>query len=74
LRDNAKWSNGEKVTASDFVYSWQRLVDPKNLSPFAWYAALASIENAQKIIDGKLKPTALGVEAIDEKTLKVTLE
>ncbi|MFN6887397.1 ABC transporter substrate-binding protein, partial [Proteus mirabilis] len=40
LRDNAKWSNGEKVTASDFVYSWQRLVDPKNLSPFAWYAAL----------------------------------
>ncbi|HBC8685168.1 TPA: peptide ABC transporter substrate-binding protein [Proteus mirabilis] len=74
LRDNAKWSNGEKVTASDFVYSWQRLVDPKNLSPFAWYAALASIENAQKIIDGKLKPTSLGVEAIDEKTLKVTLE
>ncbi|EPT0529570.1 peptide ABC transporter substrate-binding protein [Proteus mirabilis] len=74
LRDNAKWSNGEKVTASDFVYSWQRLVDPKNLSPFAWYAALASIENAQKIIEGKLKPTALGVEAIDEKTLKVTLE
>ncbi|WP_337239139.1 peptide ABC transporter substrate-binding protein [Proteus faecis] len=74
LRDNAKWSNGEKVTATDFVYSWQRLVDPKNLSPFAWYASLASIENAQKIIDGKLKPTSLGVEAIDEKTLKVTLE
>lgn len=74
LRDNAKWSNGEKVTATDFVYSWQRLVDPKNLSPFAWYASLASIENAQKIIDGKLKPTSLGVEALDEKTLKVTLE
>ncbi|MGY6289637.1 oligopeptide ABC transporter substrate-binding protein OppA, partial [Proteus mirabilis] len=46
----------------------------KNLSHFAWYAALASIENAKKIIDGKLKPTSLGVEAIDEKTLKVTLE
>lgn len=74
LRDNAKWSNGEKVTASDFVYSWQRLVDPKNLSPFAWYASLAAIENAQKIIDGKLKPTSLGVEALDEQTLKITLE
>lgn len=74
LRDDAKWSNGEKVTASDFVYSWQRLVDPKNLSPFAWYAALASIENAQKIIDGKLKPSALGIEALDNKTLKITLE
>lgn len=74
LRDNAKWSNGEKVTATDFVYSWQRLVDPKNLSPFAWYASLASIENAQKIIDGKLAPSELGVTALDEKTLKVTLE
>ncbi|MEQ4923534.1 peptide ABC transporter substrate-binding protein [Proteus hauseri] len=74
LRNNAKWSNGEKVTASDFVYSWQRLVDPKNLSPSAWYVSLSSIENAQKIIDGKLKPTALGVEALDEQTLKITLE
>lgn len=74
LRDNAKWSNGDTVTADDFVYSWQRLVDPKNLSPFAWYASLASIENAQKIIDGKLKPSALGIEAINQKTLKITLE
>jgi ABC-type oligopeptide transport system substrate-binding subunit len=39
LRDNAKWSDGSPVTAQDFVYSWQRLVDPKTTSPFAWFAA-----------------------------------
>ncbi|EPD0762377.1 ABC transporter substrate-binding protein, partial [Escherichia coli] len=53
LRDNAKWADGTPVTAQDFVYSWQRLVDPKTLSPFAWFAALAGINNAQAIIDGK---------------------
>lgn len=35
LRDNAQWADGTPVTAQDFVYSWQRLVDPKTLSPFA---------------------------------------
>ncbi len=35
LRDNARWSDGTPVTAEDFVYSWQRLVDPKTTSPFA---------------------------------------
>lgn len=41
LRPEARWSNGEPVTADDFVYSWQRLVTPENTSPFAWFAALA---------------------------------
>lgn len=39
LRENAQWSDGTPVTAQDFVYSWQRLVDPKTTSPFAWFAA-----------------------------------
>ncbi|WP_280176123.1 peptide ABC transporter substrate-binding protein [Xenorhabdus innexi] len=74
LRQNARWSNGDNVTASDFVYSWQRLVDPKNASSFSWFAALSGIQNAQDIIDGKLPPEKLGIEALDAYTLKVTLD
>ncbi|MDX8000568.1 peptide ABC transporter substrate-binding protein [Xenorhabdus sp. Reich] len=73
LRQDAHWSNGDGVTASDFVYSWQRLVNPANASSFSWFAALSGMQNAQEIIDGKLPPEALGVEAIDPYTLKVTL-
>lgn len=74
LRDNAKWSDGTPVTAQDFVYSWQRLVDPKTTSPFAWFAALAGISNAQAIIDGKAAPDTLGVTAVDARTLRVQLD
>lgn len=73
LRPDARWSNGEPVTAQDFVYSWQRLVSPNTTSPFAWFAALAGINNAQDIIDGKLPVEQLGVEAVDVHTLKVVL-
>ncbi|ETS99673.1 ABC transporter substrate-binding protein [Providencia alcalifaciens] len=73
LRPGAAWSNGEPVTADDFVYSWRRLVTPANTSPFAWFAALAGINNAQDIIDGKLPPEQLGVEAVDKNTLKIVL-
>ncbi|UPS64702.1 peptide ABC transporter substrate-binding protein [Providencia rettgeri] len=73
LRPDARWSNGDPVTAQDFVYSWQRLVSPGTSSPFAWFAALAGINNAQEIIDGKLPVEQLGVEAVDARTLKVTL-
>ncbi|RJT28074.1 peptide ABC transporter substrate-binding protein [Buttiauxella izardii] len=74
LRDDARWSDGTPVTAQDFVYSWQRLVDPKNTSPFAWFAALAGINNAQAIIDGKMPADKLGVTAVDAKTLRVSLD
>ncbi len=74
LRNDAKWSDGTPVTAQDFVYSWQRLVDPKTTSPFAWFAALAGIGNAQNIIDGKATPDKLGVSAIDAHTLRVQLD
>ncbi|MBG5926896.1 peptide ABC transporter substrate-binding protein [Providencia rettgeri] len=73
LRTDAHWSNGDPVTTQDFVYSWQRLVSPVTSSPFAWFAALAGINNAQAIIDGKLPVEQLGVEAVDAHTLKITL-
>ncbi|CNH99354.1 MULTISPECIES: ABC transporter substrate-binding protein [Yersinia] len=73
LRKDAKWSNGDPVTAQDFVYSWRRLVDPKSLSPFAWFAELAGMENAQQIIEGKMPPETLGVSAVNDYTLKVKL-
>ncbi|WP_202307738.1 peptide ABC transporter substrate-binding protein [Dryocola clanedunensis] len=74
LRDNARWSDGSALTAQDFVYSWQRLVDPKNTSPFAWFAALAGVTNAQAIIDGKMPANKLGVTAVDAKTLRIQLD
>ncbi|MEL6678843.1 MAG: ABC transporter substrate-binding protein, partial [Pseudomonadota bacterium] len=46
LRDDAKWSNGDPVTAGDFVYAWQRAADPATASPYAWYVELTSMENA----------------------------
>ncbi len=47
---------------------------PKTLSPFAWFAALAGINNAQAIIDGKATPDQLGVTAVDAHTLKIQLD
>lgn len=72
LRD-AKWTNGEPVTAEDFVYSWRRLVNPETASPYASYLADVKLANAQDIIDNKAKPDTLGVKALDDKTLEVTL-
>lgn len=74
LRNNARWSNGDPVTAQDFVYSWQRLVDPKNSSPFAWFAGLSGIENATAITKGEMTPDKLGVIAQGKTQLKVTLD
>lgn len=53
LRKDAKWSNGDPVTAQDFVYSWQRLSDPKTVSPYASYVQYAHIANIDDIITGK---------------------
>lgn len=74
LRNTARWSNGEPVTAHDFVYSWQRLVDPKNSASFAWFAGLSGIENATAITKGEISPDKLGVTALDNQRLKVTLD
>ncbi|WP_109310969.1 MULTISPECIES: peptide ABC transporter substrate-binding protein [Ruegeria] len=73
LRDDAKWSNGDPVTASDFVFAWKRAVDPALSSPYAWFMELMSIENASEIIAGDKSVDDLGVKAIDDHTLEVTL-
>ncbi|MFW2589756.1 peptide ABC transporter substrate-binding protein [Sagittula sp. SSi028] len=73
LRDDAKWSDGKPVTAGDFVYAWQRAVNPETASPYAWYMELMSIAGAADIIAGTATPDTLGVTAIDDTTLEVKL-
>lgn len=74
LRPDAKWSNGDPVTAHDFVYSLRMAVDPHSASPNAWYLKLAGINNAEAIIDGKKPADTLGVTALDDHTLQFQLE
>ncbi|MGM3160629.1 oligopeptide ABC transporter substrate-binding protein OppA [Dickeya undicola] len=73
LRKDAKWSNGDPVTAQDFVYSWQRISNPKTASPYASYLQFGHIVNIDDVVAGKKSPDALGVKAIDDHTLEVTL-
>lgn len=72
LRD-ANWSNGDAITAHDFVFSFQRMVDPKTAANFANFIADAKVLNASDIIEGKLPPEQVGVKALDDKTLQITL-
>ncbi|MGG2092572.1 peptide ABC transporter substrate-binding protein [Bacillus sp. S13(2024)] len=72
LRKDAKWSNGDAVTANDFVYSWQRTVNPQTVSQYAYM--LFYIKNAEAINKGALAVDQLGVKAIDDVTLEVQLE
>ena len=73
LRDDAKWSNGDAVTAGDFVYAWQRAVNPELASPYSWFMELMSIENASAILAGEMPIGELGVSAIDDHTFQVRL-
>jgi peptide/nickel transport system substrate-binding protein/oligopeptide transport system substrate-binding protein len=74
LRDDLRWSDGSPLTAEDFVFAWQRAVDPATASPFADYLASAHVVNAAQIVSGKIPPNELGVRAIDARTLQVDLE
>jgi oligopeptide transport system substrate-binding protein len=72
IRDNARWSNGDPVTAEDFVFSMRRLVDPTTA---AFYAqAVNAIANAKQIIAGEMATTELGVAVADNNALLMTLE
>ncbi|QFU07440.1 Periplasmic murein peptide-binding protein precursor [Rhodobacteraceae bacterium THAF1] len=73
LRDDAQWSNGEPVTANDFVYSWRRLANPATASEYAWYMELMQVENAAAVIAGDMPPEELGVRAVDDTTFEVTI-
>jgi oligopeptide transport system substrate-binding protein len=71
LRPEARWSNGDPVTAQDFVFGLRRLVDPATA---AFYAAeLGSVVNAAAIVAGHMTTTELGAEAVDDHTLLVSL-
>lgn len=72
LRDDAKWSNGDPVTAQDFLYAWRRAVTPETAPSYA-SLFVSSIKNADEIYQGKLKPEELGVETPDEHTIVIHL-
>lgn len=71
LRD-AKWSNGDPITADDFVFAWRRTVDPATKSQYAYL--YSGVVNADAVMKGTKKPATLGVKALDKHTLQVTLE
>ncbi|WP_413285928.1 peptide ABC transporter substrate-binding protein [Vibrio sp. MA40-2] len=74
LRKEARWSNGDPVTAEDFLFSLRRVVDPSFASPNAWYIKLTEIKNAKAIIEGKMPIDSLGVKVLDPYTIKFELE
>ncbi len=75
LRDDVFWSNGDPVTAQDFVYGWQRGVDPATESEYAFmFSDIAQIKNATAIQAGQMEPNQLGVRATDNYTFEVELQ
>ena len=71
LRADGKWSDGSPLTAQDFVFSWQRLVNAATAAEYAYL--LAPVVNAEDITAGKKKPEELGIKAVDDHTLEVQL-
>ena len=73
LRPGITWSDGTAITAQDIVWSWQRLVSPLTASPYSSYPGNMHIVNAKEIAEGKKAPETLGMKAVDDATLEVTL-
>ncbi|MBR5942641.1 MAG: peptide ABC transporter substrate-binding protein [Clostridia bacterium] len=73
LRDDIYWSDGQPVTANDFVYSWRRLVDPATASDYGYFLD-GIVKNAAAIQAEEMAKEELGVKAVDDKTFEVTLE
>lgn len=71
LRENAHWSNGDPVTAEDFVWSFRRAVDPDTGASYG--RMLAPVDNAQAILAGQLDPGELGVSALNPRTVQIRL-
>lgn len=72
LREDAKWSNGEPVTANDYLYAWQRAISPDTGSANAYLFFV--IKGAEAIASGEAEPDTLGVEVVNDYELKVNLE
>ncbi|KAB8033306.1 peptide ABC transporter substrate-binding protein [Fluviispira multicolorata] len=71
LRKNAKWSNGDTVTAHDYVYGIQRLSDPKVASTYAFLTI--ALKNGEEVNEGRIPVSSLGVKALDDYTLQIQL-
>lgn len=72
LNEDAKWSDGVQIKAQDFVYSWQRLMNPETASAYAFIGAY--VKNGDAIMNGKMDVSELGIVAKDDVTVEVTLE
>jgi oligopeptide transport system substrate-binding protein len=70
LRPGAQWSDGQPVTADDFVYSWRRFLDPKTAATIASTSGVLLL-NGAAILEGRMAPSALGARAVDKLTLEV---
>ena len=74
LRDDIFWSDGQPVTANDWVYSWRRLVNPETAADYGYFLD-GIVKNAYDIYEeGTMDPSELGIKALDDKTLEITLE
>ncbi|MDU4660075.1 MAG: peptide ABC transporter substrate-binding protein, partial [Clostridium butyricum] len=71
LRSDAKWTNGEPVTAGDFEYAWKRVMDPNTAAEYAYQ--MEYIKGAKEYTAGTGTADEVGVKAIDDSTLEVTL-
>ncbi|OHO71566.1 peptide ABC transporter substrate-binding protein [Staphylococcus sp. HMSC036D05] len=71
LKEDAKWSNGDEVTANDFVYAWRKVVNPKTGSEYAYI--MTDIKNADEINAGKKPVDSLGIKAINKHKLEIQL-
>ncbi|MFS4436821.1 peptide ABC transporter substrate-binding protein [Paracoccaceae bacterium GXU_MW_L88] len=72
IREDAKWSNGDPVTANDFVFAFRRLQDPATAASYA--TIQYAIKNAEAVNTGEMPVEELGIRAVDDKTLEITLE
>ncbi|MFW8054268.1 peptide ABC transporter substrate-binding protein [Vagococcus fluvialis] len=72
LREDAKWSNGDTITAQDFEYSWKRLLNPETQGPNAYL--LDNVVNGLAVRNGEKKIDEVGFKAVSDNEFKVTLE
>ena len=73
LRNNAKWTDGKTVTAGDFEYAWKRLADPETASENQWFMGVMNLKNAVEVMAGEMPVSELGVKALNDTMLEVTL-
>lgn len=73
LRHNAKWSNGQPVTAQDFYYSWMRLIAPTDSTGAIWQSAMTYVKNEFQYHEGQVKANQVGLKVINPYELQLTL-